>query len=104
MKLFAFKMKIKPGTQQEYERRHREIWPELKELLSDFGICEYSIWLDGETNTLFAIQGLPDDYDGTKLADHPVMKKWWNYMKDVSITNNDNSPVVVELTQMFYMK
>jgi L-rhamnose mutarotase len=27
----AFRMSVHPGQHQEYERRHRPIWPELEE-------------------------------------------------------------------------
>ena len=37
MKRLAFKMKLKPGFAAEYEKRHNEIWPELKKLLYDAG-------------------------------------------------------------------
>ena len=29
----AFKMKLNPGMQAEYKKRHDEIWPELVDLL-----------------------------------------------------------------------
>jgi DUF438 domain-containing protein len=38
----AFKMKLKPGFEAEYKKRHDEIWPELQTLLSDVGIQDYS--------------------------------------------------------------
>lgn len=96
-------MKLKPGYAKEYKRRHQNIWPELKELLTDAGIQEYSIWLDKETNILFALQKLSDDFDNSKLSEQPIMKKWWKYMKDLMETNEDMSPVCVELEDMFNM-
>jgi len=45
----AFKMKLKPGFETEYKKRHDEIWPELQSLLSETGIQDYSIFLDEET-------------------------------------------------------
>lgn len=58
MQKVAFKMKLKPGFEQEYQKRHDEIWPELAQLLKDNGISDYTIFLDEETNTLFAVQKL----------------------------------------------
>ena len=40
----AFKMKLKPGTVEEYKKRHDEIWPELSNAHSDAGIFDYSIY------------------------------------------------------------
>ena len=43
MKREAFKMFLKPGFEKEYEKRHAAIWPELKKMLSDGGVYDYSI-------------------------------------------------------------
>ena len=48
MKREAFKMFLKPGCEAEYERRHAQIWPELKQLLSENGVYDYSIYWDKE--------------------------------------------------------
>ena len=50
MKREAFKMFLKPGFEKEYEKRHAEIWPELKKMLSDNGVYDYSIYWDKDTN------------------------------------------------------
>lgn len=46
-----------------------------------------------------------DRFDGAldRLPDHPIMKKWWDYMKDMMETNADNSPVSIPLTEVFYL-
>ena len=44
MKREAFKMFLKPGFEKEYEKRHAAIWPELKKMLSDGGVYDYSIY------------------------------------------------------------
>ena len=46
MKREAFKMFLKPGFEKEYEKRHAAIWPELKKMLSDGGVYDYSIYWD----------------------------------------------------------
>ena len=45
MKREAFKMFLKPGFEKEYEKRHAAIWPELKKMLSDGGVYDYSIYI-----------------------------------------------------------
>lgn len=54
MKREAFKMFLKPGFEKEYEKRHAAIWPELKQMLSENGVYDYSIYWDKDTNILFA--------------------------------------------------
>lgn len=104
MKRIAFKMHLKPGKKEEYKKRHDEIWPELKQLLQNAGISEYSIFLDEETNTLFAFQKVSGEEDSQDLGQTEVVKKWWNYMSDIMETNPDNSPVTVKLEELFYLK
>ena len=104
MKKVAFKMKLKPGFEEEYRKRHAELWPELKQALEDSGILEYGIYLDRETGILFALQKLEDDHSTDELPVLAVMKKWWEYMKDIMEVNSDNSPVVIPLEEMFEMK
>ena len=96
-------MKLKPNVREEYTKRHSEIWPELKELLKQAGVSEYSIFLDEETNTLFAFQKVSGDGGSQDLSQNPIVKKWWAYMADLMDTNADNSPVSKALTEVFYM-
>jgi L-rhamnose mutarotase len=104
MKRFGFKMKMNPGLKEEYRKRHNEIWPELVKLLKDAGIGNYSIFLDEETNTLFAYQEQAGDNSSQDLGTTEVVKRWWKYMADIMETNPDNSPVTVPLEQVFYME
>lgn len=99
----AFKMKLKPGYAQEYKKRHDEIWPELVKVLEEAGVSDYSIYLDTETNILFAFQKLTDDNQAKEIPNNPVVKKWWAYMADIMDTNPDNSPVEVNLKEVFHM-
>lgn len=102
MQRVAFKMKLFPGQETEYRKRHDEIWPELAALLKEKGICEYSIFLDEATGFLFGVLKIPDATRLDELPQHPVMKKWWAYMKDIMESNPDNSPVSVPLQEVFF--
>lgn len=99
----AFKMFLIPGNEQEYLRRHDEIWPELSKLLKEVGIQNYSIFLDKETSVLFAYLESEDLTQLDALPEQEIMKKWWAYMKDIMLRNPDNSPVSVDLDPMFYL-
>ena len=97
-------MKLLPGFREEYKKRHDEIWPELKELLAERGIYDYSIFLDEETLTLFAVQKIRDNAALEGLEDEPVLRKWWDHMCDIMEVNPDHSPVTIPLEEMFYME
>ncbi len=104
MKRVAFKMHLNEGQKEEYRKRHNEIWDELRKLLKDSGVSEYSIFLDDETNTLFAFQKITGDSGSQDLGQTEIVKKWWVYMADIMKTNPDNSPVSTELEELFYME
>lgn len=99
----AFKMQLHRGFEEEYKRRHDNLWPELKQLLKQNGIRDYSIYLDEDTNTLFGVMEVENPELLEKMAENPVMKKWWAYMKDIMDANPDNSPVSIPLREVFYL-
>jgi len=103
MQRIAFKMKLFDGCEDEYEKRHDAIWPDLETLLKETGIEDYSIFLDNETNILFGVLKVKDPMKLDELPNHPVMKKWWNYMKDIMESNPDSSPVSIPLKEVFYL-
>src|SRR5688572_25684628 len=99
----AFTMKLFKGCEEEYKRRHDELWPQLETLLKEAGIKDYSIFLDEETNILFGYLTIDDKRKLDELSAHPVVQKWWAYMKDIMETNEDNSPVNIPLKEVFYL-
>jgi L-rhamnose mutarotase len=103
MKRNAFIMKLKSGSVAEYKKRHDEIWPELAAELKSAGISDYSIFLDEETLTLFAVQKLDDKNTTAALPDSPIVRKWWNYMAPLMEVHSDNSPVASPLREVFHI-
>ena len=99
----AFKMQLKRGFEHEYKKRHDEIWPELKQQLKKAGISNYSIFLDPETLSLFAVQELTEDNNVDELPGNEIVKKWWAYMADIMETNPDSSPTAVPLAEVFHI-
>ncbi len=103
MQRIAFKMHLDPGKADEYKRRHDLIWPELAQLLTESGIRNYSIFLDAESNTLFAYLERTDGHMMEDLPRHPVMRRWWDYMKDIMRSQPDGAPVAEPLAEMFHL-
>ncbi len=99
----AFKMKLHPGMEAEYRKRHDEIWPDLVDLLHEAGVSDYTIHLDRETNILFGVLSRPKDHTMASLPEHPVMKRWWAHMADIMESNPDNSPVATDLVTVFHL-
>ncbi len=104
MQRYAFKMFLDSGQAHEYRRRHDAIWPDLKALIREKGVRNYSIHLDPETNVLFAYLERSDDHGMDDLTKHPVMQRWWAYMKDIMAANPDGSPVTAPLIEVFHLE
>jgi len=99
----GFTMQLYDGCEEEYKKRHDELWPELARELADAGVRDYVIYLDRSTNTLFASQKVTEHNSADKLPGKEIVRKWWSYMADLMETNPDGSPVVRELVEMFYL-
>jgi L-rhamnose mutarotase len=99
----AFLMKLKPGCQAEYKRRHTPIWADLQSVLKSHGVSNYSIFLDRSSDNLFAYVEIDSEELWTKIASTEECRRWWSYMKDLMLTNNDDSPVAVTLDEVFHL-
>lgn len=99
----AFTMQLNPGQEDEYLRRHDEIWPELKQALRAAGVKDYSIHLDTKTNTLFATMWRRKDHTLDALSKTGLMKKWWHHMADIMETQPGNQPITRSLRTVFHM-
>ncbi|MBR0446663.1 MAG: L-rhamnose mutarotase [Oscillospiraceae bacterium] len=88
MERYAWKAIVLPGMLEEYCKRHDEIWPEMKQVLSDAGIRNYTIWNVG--NELFGYYECDSVAYAAKVqADSPVVDRWNEYMKDVMVMEMD---------------
>lgn len=103
MSIHAFRMQLKPGAIDEYRKRHDAIWPELSNLLSTSGIHDYSIFLDEETLSLFAVLKLSEEHGRDALPDHPVMQRWWAYMAPPMEVQAGNPPREWPLSLLFHL-
>ncbi len=97
----AFLMSVNPDAHAVYKKRHDEIWPELAETLKQHGASNYNIFLNEETNQLFAYVEIESEERWNAVADTSVCKEWWAYMKDIMPSNPDNSPISSELKAVF---
>ena len=99
----GFKMFLNPGMAEECEKRHNELWPEMKEMIHQYGGHNYSIFLDRETNVLYGYLEVEDEELWAKSADTPINRRWWDYMADIMETRADNSPVCVDFVPVFHL-
>ena len=83
MERMAWKGRIKPGCKAEYIKRHNEIWPEMVELLKSAGICNYTIFANGEELFVYYECERCIAFAEKTQADSPVVDRWNEYMKDI---------------------
>ena len=75
MERAAFTMRLLPGAEAEYRRRHAAVWPEMLDALRAAGCRDYSIYLrDADLFGVFEV----DDFDRFRaLMDAaPVNARW----------------------------
>lgn len=99
----AFVMRVHPGHEAEYARRHQPIWEELAAVLKSHGAHNYSIFLQEETRQLFAYVEVEDEARWNAIAKTEVCQRWWKHMGDVMPSNADHSPVASGLKEVFHL-
>ena len=87
----------------EYEKRHNELWPEMQDMIHEYGGKNYTIFLDRETLVLYGYIEVEDSAKWDESADTAINRKWWDFMADIMETNPDNSPVSVDLHEVFHL-
>ena len=88
---------IKEGMEEEYVRRHNEIWPEMVQALKAAGICNYTIWKDGRKLFGYYECEKGAEYALKYQAEDPVVLRWEASMEPVMEKNNGNPQ------QVFYL-
>ena len=105
MEKYAWKAKIVDGAIDEYVRRHDALWDEMKEVLSEAGIVNYTIWNVG--NELFGYYECTKgvEYAARVQRESPVVDRWNEYMKDILIMELDpKTGAQPQLTKVFSFK
>ena len=65
-------MKLYPGMEAEYEKRHNELWPEMQDMIHEYGGKNYTIFLDKETLVLYGYIEVEDLEKWDKSADSAI--------------------------------
>ena len=81
----------------------RKYGPKYPALLKQAGISAYSIYLDEQTNTLFATLKLTDSAQLDWLSQQQQMREWWKYMSDITLSDAEGVPVLTTLNELFHL-
>jgi L-rhamnose mutarotase len=102
MERACFYLRIFPGTEAEYDRRHAEIWPELAAEIRESGLRNMSGFRRG-TDVWYFVEGDPDV--GTAFAVHgpkPANQRWNHYFRDVIAQITDDAGELLWYDEVFY--
>ena len=99
----AWIMEVFPDKHAEYQKRHNPVWPEMHLVLQSHGVHNYSIFLQPESNQLFAYVEIEDEAQWAAISKTSICQKWWKHMKDVMPANPDNSPTQKDVQEVFHM-
>ena len=105
MEKYVWKATIKEGKQEEYIRRHDEIWSEMVSVLKEAGIENYSIWLCGDELFGYYECNKGVDFALKVQAESPVVAKWDVFMADVmEMLKDEKTGEKLFFKQVFYLK
>lgn len=92
MERVGFLLRIRPGTEAEYRRRHQAVFPDLLAAFQRHGIRTYSIFMHG--TTLFAYMEV-EDFDRVMklLEQEPANQRWRAFMADIVVTTETGSTI-----------
>ena len=96
---YAWVLEVRPGYEEEYVRRHDEIWPQMVEALREAGISNYSVFRHGLTLLGYFET---DDIERTQsyLAESETNRRWSEWMAPimkVEIDPRTNFPYLLPL-------
>ncbi len=82
---YAFHLTINKGMEDQYDRRHADVWNDMKDMLKTSGVRNYSIFRDGIH--IFGYWEC-DDLNSTlaHIRSSEANVRWQKYMSDVIAT------------------
>lgn len=91
-----------PELIAEYERCHRQVWPEIKKSITDSGVLQMEIYRTG--NRLFMIMETDDAFSLQRKADLDLanarVQEWeelmWKYQRPLPWAKNGEKWVLLE--------
>jgi L-rhamnose mutarotase len=101
----AFRLRIKPGKEEEYDIAHRNVWPALLAKLKEVGISNYSIFRRDQD--LFLVMQV-DNFEAAcrALDQDPTNLKWQQEMSKLFEPVPDLKPgeKFAMMEEVFFLK
>jgi L-rhamnose mutarotase len=102
MERVVFYLRLFPGMEAEYDRRHAAIWPELTQEIRESGLRNMSGFRRG-TDVWYYLEAEPDA--ATAFAIHgpkPANQRWNHYFRDVIAQITDDAGELLWYREVFH--
>ena len=99
----AFCLTVPRENLAEYQRRHAELWPELRAAIAAQGGHNYSIFAVPELDRVFGYVEVEDLARWESGAGSELTLRWWRYMAEIMPSNPDNSPLADNIHEVFHL-
>lgn len=103
MERICFTFEIRPGTEDEYERRHDEIWPELVAAIKESGFANYTLFRRGTEIVAYA-ECHPDVATAlAKLGGYDVNRRWAEWFEDIIVRLVDEHGDLFRVEEVWHL-
>ena len=105
MQRVCFVLQVRPERAEEYRSRHQDVWPEMRQALSETGWTNYSLFLRPD-GMLVGYLETPDwEHAQRAMAATAVNERWQAQMKEFFVDLGDAGPdeAMVPLTEVFHL-
>jgi len=103
MARYFFMYQCRPGTEEEYAERHKNVWPGVIEALKNAGFSNFTTYMKG--NQLYATIETDGDFREawSDFQADPVTQRWEKYMSEILITDVTQGEMEVISNVVFRM-
>lgn len=84
-----FVLHLRPGTSEEYKRRHQAVYADTLAALKAYGVHNYSIYI--RDDQVFAYMQINGEFELNykRLHEDPASIRWREYMSDLIIRDEN---------------
>ncbi|MCL2419770.1 MAG: L-rhamnose mutarotase [Conexibacteraceae bacterium] len=94
---------LKPGTEDEYKRRHDQIWPEMLDALRDAGISNYTLFRRGLEVIAYAECEPTAEIAFAKMAATEVDKRWSEWFEEILERRFDDAGRAMTVEEVWHL-
>lgn len=103
MQRYCFTFQLSPGAEEEYKRRHDEIWPELVDAIKDAGVRNYTLFRRG-TQVIAYCECEPDAATAFgRVGQTDVNRRWAESFEGVIEELTDEQGRLMEAVEVWHL-